>query len=73
MMRMPFARFSVVNFFGGTLWVATFTALGYLFGENLPRLHRHRGEAALVVTVVAIIAVTVYWMRLGARAMSSRQ
>jgi membrane protein DedA with SNARE-associated domain len=72
MMRMPFARFSVVNFGGGALWVVTFTALGYLFGENLPRLHRHLGEAALVVTVVVIVAVTIYWMRLSARAISSK-
>jgi membrane protein DedA with SNARE-associated domain len=63
-MHTPFVRFSIVNFAGGVLWAATFTMLGYLFGENLPRLHRHLGEAALAVTVVTIVAGSIYWMRL---------
>jgi membrane protein DedA with SNARE-associated domain len=70
MMHMPFLRFSIVNFAGGVLWAVTFTVLGYLFGENLPRLHRHLGEAALVVTVVASVAVTIYWTRLRRQAIS---
>jgi membrane protein DedA with SNARE-associated domain len=70
MMHMPFLRFSIVNFAGGVLWAATFTVLGYLFGENLPRLHRHLGEAALVVTVVASVAVIIYWTRLRRQAIS---
>jgi membrane protein DedA with SNARE-associated domain len=63
MMHMPFLRFSIVNLAGGALWAVTFTMLGFLFGENLPRLHRHLGEAALVVTVVVIVAGTIYWTR----------
>jgi membrane protein DedA with SNARE-associated domain len=70
MMHMPFARFSIVNFAGGALWAVTFTMLGYLFGENLPRLHRHLGEAALVLTVVAIVAATIYWTRRRRQAVS---
>jgi membrane protein DedA with SNARE-associated domain len=67
MMHMPFLRFSIVNLAGGALWAVTFTVLGYLFGENLPRLHRHLGEAALVVTVVAIAGI-IYWTRVARRA-----
>ncbi|MFL5608645.1 MAG: DedA family protein [Gemmatimonadaceae bacterium] len=70
MMHMPFGRFSIVNFAGGALWAVTFTVLGYLFGENLPRLHRHLGEGALVVTVVVMVAGMIYWTRLRARAVS---
>ena len=69
-MRMPFLRFSLVNLAGGTTWAVTFTILGYLFGENLPRLHRHLGEAALVVTVVAIGAGIIYWTRVRRQAIS---
>jgi membrane protein DedA with SNARE-associated domain len=69
-MHMPFARFSIVNFAGGALWAVTFTILGYLFGENLPRLHRHLGEAAVAVTVVAIVAGMIYWTRIRRQAIS---
>jgi membrane protein DedA with SNARE-associated domain len=69
-MRMPFARFSIVNLAGGAIWAVTFTLLGYLFGENLPRLHRHLGEAALVVTGMVIVAGTVYWARFRRQAIS---
>jgi membrane protein DedA with SNARE-associated domain len=63
-MHMPFLRFSIVNFAGGVLWAVTFTALGYVFGENLPRLHQHLGEAALVFTGIAAVGIVIYRVRL---------
>jgi membrane protein DedA with SNARE-associated domain len=50
------------------MWAVTFTMLGYLFGENLPRLHRHLGEAAVVVTVAVMAAGIIYWTRVRRRA-----
>jgi membrane protein DedA with SNARE-associated domain len=69
-MHMPFGRFSIVNLAGGAMWAVTFTMLGYLFGENLPRLHRHLGEAAVVVTVAVMAAGIIYWTRVRRRAIS---
>jgi membrane protein DedA with SNARE-associated domain len=63
-MHMPFVRFSIVNLAGGVLWAATFTALGYVFGENLPTLHQHLGEAALVATLIAVVGISIYRMRM---------
>jgi membrane protein DedA with SNARE-associated domain len=62
-MRMPFAKFSIVNLAGGLLWAATFTTLGSLFGENLPLLHHHLRQASLVGTVIILIAFAVYGAR----------
>ena len=61
--HMPFATFSVVNLAGGALWAATFSALGYLFGRNLPRLEHRLGEVAIVISVLAVGALVVYLVR----------
>jgi membrane protein DedA with SNARE-associated domain len=62
-MHMPFAKFSIVNLAGGLLWAATFTALGYLFAENLPLLHHHIRQASLVVTGIVLLGAVVYGAR----------
>jgi membrane protein DedA with SNARE-associated domain len=61
--HMPFGVFSLVNLAGGALWAATFTALGYLFGENLPLLHHHLRQASLIVTAVVAAGIIVYVVR----------
>jgi membrane protein DedA with SNARE-associated domain len=57
--HMPFGRFSLMNFAGGTLWAVTFTALGFLFGENLHLLERRLGVVSIVLAVCLLIAVIV--------------
>jgi membrane protein DedA with SNARE-associated domain len=71
-MHMPFVRFSIVNLAGGLLWAVTFTALGYLFGQNLPLLHHHLRQASLVVTALALVGCAVYGVRRHAARLQER-
>ncbi len=58
---MPAGSFAAYNAAGGVLWVLSFSALGYAFGRNLPRLVRYIGRVSLVVaTLVALIVGVVY-------------
>ena len=61
--HMPFATFTVVNLAGGVLWAATFSALGYTFGKNLPLLEGWLTEISIAFSVVVVIGLLVYWIR----------
>ncbi|GAC1515574.1 MAG: hypothetical protein NVS1B4_06600 [Gemmatimonadaceae bacterium] len=53
--RMPFGRFFVANAAGGLVWSATFGALGFAFGANLPRLERYLGRASVAVAALGVV------------------
>ena len=55
--HMPFATFSLVNMAGGALWASAFSALGYLFGKNLPLLERSLGRVSLVISILVVAVV----------------
>ena len=55
--HMPFPTFSVVNLAGGVLWAMTFSALGYVFGKNLPLLEGKLGTVSIVLTVIVVLAI----------------
>lgn len=57
--HMSFVQFSAANLAGGLLWSVVFSALGYLFGQNLHRLEHNLGLATLVVSAVVLVAVVV--------------
>lgn len=57
---MPFWRFFFFNALGGLVWSTVFGALGYAFGENLPRLHRYVGQISLALTLLAALAIALY-------------
>jgi membrane protein DedA with SNARE-associated domain len=57
--HMPFGRFSVMNLAGGALWAVTFTALGYLFGENIHLLERRLGLVSALLAIAAVVAIGV--------------
>ena len=61
--EMPFVSFSLVNLAGGVLWAATFSALGYLFGRNLPLLDAYIGRFSLLVSLIVVIAIAAYLIR----------
>jgi len=61
--HMPFPTFSVVNMLGGVIWATTFSALGFVFGKNLPLLDDYIEEISIGVTVVLVVAGAVYWWR----------
>ena len=57
---MPMRVFALYNALGGTLWVVTFCALGYVFGRNLPRLVHYIGRVSLLLAIfIAVIAGVV--------------
>jgi membrane protein DedA with SNARE-associated domain/membrane-associated phospholipid phosphatase len=60
-MRLPV--FAMYNALGGTTWVVAFSALGYLFGRNLPRLVHYIGRVSLLLAIfIAVVAgVVVLW------------
>lgn len=61
--RMEAVRFAIYNATGGIAWVATFSALGFVFGRNLPRLMRYVGRVSLLLALlIALVAgVVLFW------------
>src|SRR2546425_6728035 len=45
--RMPYGRFMLYNALGAVCWAGVVSALGYVFGRNLPRLEHYMGQASL--------------------------
>jgi membrane protein DedA with SNARE-associated domain/membrane-associated phospholipid phosphatase len=66
--RMPVKVFALYNGLGGGVWVVTFSALGYLFGRNLPRLVHYIGRVSLLLAIfIALVAGVVFLWRWFAR------
>ncbi|HEX3868357.1 MAG TPA: VTT domain-containing protein [Gemmatimonadaceae bacterium] len=62
--EMPIRVFAAYNALGGTLWVASFSCLGFVFGRNLPRLVHYIGRVSLLVAIlIALIAGVVFLWR----------
>lgn len=59
---MSFGLFTVCNAIGGLLWSATFAALGYAFGANLPLLEHYIRKASLGTLVAIVVAVVAIWI-----------
>jgi membrane protein DedA with SNARE-associated domain/membrane-associated phospholipid phosphatase len=61
---MPMQTFAIYNALGGTVWVVTFSVLGYLFGRNLPRLVHYMGRVSLVLALlITIVAAVIFLWR----------
>ncbi len=60
---MPFALFEACNAIGGALWVATFSALGYVFGKNLPLLEHYLRRTSLIALAIVIVIGALVWAR----------
>ncbi len=65
---MSFATFTAVNLAGGVLWAAAFSALGYLFGRNLPALEHRLGLASAFLLAGALLALFLWYRRRRSRA-----
>jgi membrane protein DedA with SNARE-associated domain len=61
--RMPFLTFTVVNFAGGLLWAMTFSAAGFVFGKNLPRLEEYLGEIGIALLALVVGGYLLYRWR----------
>ena len=65
--RMPLRVFGTYNALGGSIWVVTFSVLGYVFGRNLPRLVHYIGRVSLLLAIlIALVAgVVILWRWFG--------
>jgi len=64
-LRMPWRRFTVVNFLGAAVWVSVISTAGYLFGRNWERLEEGLDRFGVGVVVLIVIAVAILWRRDG--------
>jgi membrane protein DedA with SNARE-associated domain/membrane-associated phospholipid phosphatase len=61
MSKMRYRSFFIFDVAGGTIWAATFTLLGYFFGESWQLVEKWSGRAGLFFTfVVLVIAGFIY-------------
>jgi membrane protein DedA with SNARE-associated domain/membrane-associated phospholipid phosphatase len=65
--RMSFRTFTIYNVIGGCVWVTVFSALGYVFGRNLPRLVHYIGRVSLLLAILIalVVGVVMLWRWLG--------
>jgi membrane protein DedA with SNARE-associated domain/membrane-associated phospholipid phosphatase len=65
--QMPLRVFATYNALGGSIWVVTFSVLGYVFGRNLPRLVHYIGRVSLLLAIlIAVVAgVVILWRWFG--------
>jgi membrane protein DedA with SNARE-associated domain len=61
--RMNVRTFMLYNVIGGIVWSATFAALGFAFGRNLPRLIHDLGRVSLVLALAICIVVVLFTAR----------
>lgn len=62
-MRMSYPRFIAFNASGCILWTSVFTALGYLFGRNLPLVEKYIREVGIAVAVLVVIAGAFFYIK----------
>jgi len=55
--EMPWHRFLVFNAIGATLWVATWTTIGYVAGEHVDRVYSIASRVTLAVVGLAIVGL----------------
>jgi len=60
-LRMPWKRFLIFNFFGAALWVSVISTAGYLFGRHWDRLENAIKRLDLAVAIGAVAAIVVLW------------
>jgi undecaprenyl-diphosphatase len=59
--RMPYLRFLGWNLAGAILWAVALVVLGYALGESWRIAERWVGRAALIASVLVVLAVVVGW------------
>jgi membrane protein DedA with SNARE-associated domain len=61
--KMRFGIFLLWNALGALAWSVLFGELGYLFGNNLPRLEHLVGRTSLIALVVVVLIGIFVWHR----------
>ncbi len=59
--KMRFGIFFLWNALGALAWSILFGALGYVFGNNLPRLEHLVGRTSLIAFIVVVIIAIIVW------------
>lgn len=59
--NMRFGIFMIWNALGALAWSILFGALGYAFGNNLPRLEHLVGRTSLIAFVVVVLIGIIVW------------
>ena len=59
---MRYPRFLAYSVFGGTLWVGSFVAAGYLFG-NLPIVKGNFSKVILLIVLISVLPIAIEWWR----------
>jgi len=60
--RMPYQRFIVSNVIGGAVWVTSFCAAGYFFG-NIPAVKSRFHIVIVAIIVISLIPAVVEYLR----------
>jgi membrane-associated protein len=62
-LRMPWRKFMVFNFFGAALWVTVIAGAGYLFGQHWERLQQDVRRIDLSIAILLLVAAALLWWR----------
>ena len=62
-LRMPWKKFLIYNFFGALVWVNVIAFAGYLFGRHWERLVRDLGRFNFIAVIVAALVIAILWWR----------
>lgn len=60
--QMPYGQFSCYNLVGALLWVCSFTAAGYFFG-NLPIVKNNLHYLLMLLVGISLIMLIIQWWR----------
>jgi membrane protein DedA with SNARE-associated domain len=62
-LRMPWRKFMVFNFFGAVLWVTGIAGAGYLFGQHWERLQDGIKQIDASVAILLLLGAALLWWR----------
>jgi membrane protein DedA with SNARE-associated domain len=62
-LRMPWRKFLIFNFFGAALWVSVIASVGYLFGRHWDRLEQILKRFDILAAILLILIALYLWRR----------
>jgi len=62
-LRMPWQKFLVANFFGAALWVTVISVAGYFFGQQWNHLVDSVKRLDIALAILAVVVAAYLWWR----------
>lgn len=62
-LRMPWRKFMIFNFFGAALWVTVISSAGYLFGQHWERLQGDVERLNIAAVILLLFGAALLWWR----------